>query len=82
MAVLIKAVDARHHISPVEVIAMYYACIVDRWTDELFTADPCDTMEEAQQLIADELAGMIKATEKAVILTAAEYRKEKERSNG
>ena len=58
---------------------MFYACIVDKWTDELFTADPCDTMEEAQQFILDELSGMLKATEKAVILTAAEYRKEKER---
>ena len=58
---------------------MYYACIVDRWTDELFTADECETYAEAEQFIADELASMAKATEKAVILTAAEYFKAKER---
>jgi hypothetical protein len=58
---------------------MYFACIVDRWTDELFTADECDTYAEAEQFIRDELSSMVKATEKAVILTKAEYEKERER---
>lgn len=57
---------------------MYYACTLDRWTDELITADPCETYEEAARFIADELSNLW-ASEKAVILTEREYRKAKER---
>lgn len=57
---------------------MYFACIVDRWTDELFTADECDTYEEAEQFIRDELSNLW-ASEKAVILTKIEYERERER---
>lgn len=57
---------------------MYYACTFDKWSGQLLTADQCDSLEEAQQFIADTLSNLW-PTEKVVILTATEYRKEKER---
>lgn len=57
---------------------MFYACIMDRWTDELITADQCETYEEAARFCAEELSNLW-PSEKAVVLTANEYRKAKER---
>lgn len=58
---------------------MYYACTLDRWTDELITADPCDTVEEAQLFIAEVLNDIWAPTQKAAILTESQYREAKER---
>jgi hypothetical protein len=57
---------------------MYYACTLDKWDGSLITADPCDTMEEAQSFIAEGLYD-IWPTQKTAILTEGEYRELKER---
>jgi hypothetical protein len=58
---------------------MYYACTLDKWDGSLITADPCDTMEEAQSFIADVLHDIWPHTQTAAILTEGEYRELKER---
>ena len=58
---------------------MYYACTLDKWDGSLITADPCDTMEEAQSFIAEVLYDIWPATQTAAILTEGEYRELKER---
>ena len=57
---------------------MFYACTFDKWSGQLLTADPCDTYAEAEQFIHDELSNLW-PSEEAMILTANEYRKAKER---
>jgi hypothetical protein len=57
---------------------MYYACTLDKWDDTLITADPCDSVEEAQSFIAEVLCD-IWPTQKTAILTEGEYRELKER---
>lgn len=51
---------------------MFYACIFDKWTDELWTADPCETYAEAEQFIAEELTPL-PHPQVARIITEAEY---------
>ena len=58
---------------------MYYACTLDKWDGSLITADPCDTVEEAQRFIAEVLNDIWPATQTAAILTEVEYRELKER---
>lgn len=52
---------------------MYYACTLDRFTGELITADLCDSYEDAEQFIREELS-IWKPTQKAAILNETQYR--------
>lgn len=58
---------------------MYYACTLDKWDGSLITADPCETVEEAQRFIAEVLNDIWAPTQKAAILTENQYRELKER---